>query len=228
MNEYERLVKIADRYFKNLSILADLLGKDKRTFYSYKGRSGVGTKILEELKEKLNINPEYIKYGREPMLLTGKGQNVAETVPDNVYRVPQQELERLAQIKLYSVPAHAYEAKTLHSFDDIPVSSIPLSVGIQLDPKIHDAVVVYGVSMKDAGISSGDVIIYDNSKKELIENKLYLLSLNGALMVKRVSVKDGTIHLESANNGVEPFIVNHVDDKLTIFGQLKMILKYLY
>ena len=69
--ELERLDKLAKTYpnLKSLSNIAQLIGRAKQHFYTYKNRSGIGDEIMNELKVKLNINPKYILYGEQPIFL---------------------------------------------------------------------------------------------------------------------------------------------------------------
>ena len=186
---YKRLQYIADTYFKNFSQLSKKIGKERGFFSSYKNQKGFGSNILKELQDKLNINPKFIQYGDEPIFLDSEQSVLSgSTQLTNLRQVKlsDEDVKRLSQIRLYSISAQAYEAKTLFSFSDIPLSSIALSVGVHLDPEHFIAVHVSGFSMKDAGIQDGDIILVDTSKKELIDGKIYLLALNGHLMVKRI------------------------------------------
>ncbi len=67
-DEYERLYMVAKRYFGGLGELARKMDKPRQTFYTYKGKQ-FGRRILDELKDSLQINPDFIKFGDKPMLL---------------------------------------------------------------------------------------------------------------------------------------------------------------
>jgi SOS-response transcriptional repressor LexA len=68
--QYERMQKVAETYFVNLARMAELIGRSKTVLYSYKNNNvKYGRGLLYELKDKLNINPEYIEFGAGPMLL---------------------------------------------------------------------------------------------------------------------------------------------------------------
>lgn len=72
ITQYDRLNEIAKDHFGSLYKLAKLLEmKDHQYFYAYKGRE-FGDRILKDLEENLRINPEYIKYGTEPVFLDEK------------------------------------------------------------------------------------------------------------------------------------------------------------
>ncbi len=69
--DLDRLESVADKYFESLSNITVLLGKKLSHFNAYKGRS-FGQKTLNELKDKLGINPMFITHGEGDMLLTSK------------------------------------------------------------------------------------------------------------------------------------------------------------
>jgi hypothetical protein len=62
ISEYDRLEQIATEYWGTLGKLAVQMGKSHAFFYTYKGKSKFGRKILQEL-ENVGINTEYIKTG---------------------------------------------------------------------------------------------------------------------------------------------------------------------
>ncbi|ROL60075.1 hypothetical protein D9V86_09900 [Bacteroidetes/Chlorobi group bacterium ChocPot_Mid] len=94
--ELERLESVAKKYFNSLSNLAKLIDKKGQTFYSYRKRKSLGWSLIHELQEKLNINPEYIRNGREPMLLENKSDRKIES---NVDEVQYAELIELPDIR---------------------------------------------------------------------------------------------------------------------------------
>lgn len=62
VTEYDRLEQIATDYWGTLGKLAVYMGKSHAFFYTYKGKSKFGRKILQEL-ENVGINTEYIETG---------------------------------------------------------------------------------------------------------------------------------------------------------------------
>lgn len=62
VTEYDRLEQIATDYWGTLGKLAVYMGKSHAFFYTYKGKSKFGRKILQEL-ENIGINTEYIETG---------------------------------------------------------------------------------------------------------------------------------------------------------------------
>ncbi len=233
--EYNRLNNIAVKYYKNLSELSIKLGKSKEFLYSYKNKPGIGRRILMEMKEILNINPEYIKFGREPMLLTesggrgtkdgGLGYGEPNVTNIREFSIREQDMEylaeKLSQIKVYNLTVHANTSNSLVSFEDLPTSYSQYILGKKFDPKIHKGVRISGFSMTDVGINDGALVIYDVSVQPK-DGNIIICILNGVALIKKYSHdKDGTIVLESAHNGVEPIYVNHIDDKFEIIGVVK-------
>lgn len=88
--EFERLEKVAKEHFGNLSLLSVKIGRGKQFFSSYKNKTGIGKKILQELNNKLSVNMKYILYGEEPMILDDKDVIVEETIsyPRLMHGVP--------------------------------------------------------------------------------------------------------------------------------------------
>jgi hypothetical protein len=97
--ELQRLEKVAEIYFSSLSNLAELIGKHRQTFYSYKKRPGIGRKVIDELKDKVGINPDYIKSGKEPMLINDDANKYERKVESNISEVIYTELINLPDIK---------------------------------------------------------------------------------------------------------------------------------
>ena len=73
-----------------------------------------------------------------------------------------------------------------------------------------------GNSMKGAGILSGDLLIVDRSLKPT-PGKVVVASLNGELVVKRYSLRDGKPCLLSENASYAPIPLNE-DQELVIWG----------
>jgi hypothetical protein len=227
--EYKRLKSLAEKEFGNLSGLASKVGKLQQYFYTYKNKN-IGMGILYELKDKLGINPEYIKFGREPMLLNKEKQDsyeYEESNTGNITNISEEEIEYLASIKIYTLTAQACESKSLVSFDDLPVSTSTLGVGMKLNNKNIRAVRISGFSMKDEGIDDGDLVLFDIAAEPHNGNMIIAI-LNGVVMIKMYKKDNGQIILQSAKDGIDPIIVNHIDDELKIIGVVKHSIKHWY
>jgi len=73
-----------------------------------------------------------------------------------------------------------------------------------------------GNSMQGAGIFSGDLLIVDRSLKP-VSGKVVVASLNGELVVKRYSLREGQPLLLSENPSYAPIPLNE-DHELVIWG----------
>lgn len=91
--ELERLEFIADKYFLSLVNITKLLGKNPATFAHYKNKAHISNKLLDELKEKLGINPLFVKFGQGERLLH-RNNIVREKNLDN----PGYRLEKLMRV----------------------------------------------------------------------------------------------------------------------------------
>lgn len=102
----------------------------------------------------------------------------------------------------------------------VPVPSKGLS-----SPDRYFAQEAIGESMKDAGISSGDLLIFE--KTNSVDSGVigcFCIDENEA-MCKKYSVKNGIIMLMPMNSDFEPIIVDPLDECFKCLGKLKKIIK---
>ena len=102
----------------------------------------------------------------------------------------------------------------------VPVPSKGLS-----SPDRYFAQEAKGESMKDAGISSGDLLIFE--KTNSVDSGVigcFCIDENEA-MCKKYSVKNGIIMLMPMNSDFEPIIVDPLDECFKCLGKLKKIIK---
>ena len=85
---------------------------------------------------------------------------------------------------------------------------------------------VKGVSMKDAGIDNGDLLVIDKSL-EYRNNAFAVCCLNSEFTLKRIKIKDKRLFLVPANSDYEPIEVKEDDDS-TIWGIVVHIIKKTY
>jgi hypothetical protein len=87
---FKRLEDVAKTTFGSLSAMAVNMGRHPATFSSYKSqKKQVGMKMLIDLKNKFNINTDYILYGDKPIFLQDKAFGHDEklaVLPKNILR----------------------------------------------------------------------------------------------------------------------------------------------
>ena len=100
--EYERLEKLANKYFGSLSKLSEMLGRSRQFLSSYKNKKGIGRKVLLELQDQLSVNIRYVQYGDEPMLLNVESEKVFTEVT-NVKKVSLPDIRTLTPQQMREV-----------------------------------------------------------------------------------------------------------------------------
>ena len=74
-------------------------------------------------------------------------------------------------------------------------------------PKNTFLVKVNGLSMIDAGIQNGDVLVVDSSK-EAENGKIVIASINGEITVKRLQIQKTKMFLKAENENFEPINIS--------------------
>ncbi len=82
---------------------------------------------------------------------------------------------------------------------------------------------VNGLSMKDAGVDDGDILVIDKSL-EYRNNALAVCFLDGDFTLKRVKKTKDQLYLMPANKDFEPIVV-HEGAEFTIWGIVTYIVK---
>lgn len=82
---------------------------------------------------------------------------------------------------------------------------------------------VEGHSMKDAGISSGDIVIVDKSNRTPSENQVAVCEFNGEYTLKFFVMRDGVGYLVPANPDF-PEIMVTPDDEFRIWGTVTYVI----
>lgn len=130
----------------------------------------------------------------------------------------------LLAVPLFDVNARA-NIGTLASFDDLPVSTVKLAVGLRLNPTQTVGIKVRGDSMSEAGIVDGSIVLVDRSKTVANGSGVACL-FNGVLLVKvfEKNVND-VVYLVSKHQNVPPIIVKDTDT-LEIIGVIRAVLNH--
>lgn len=85
---------------------------------------------------------------------------------------------------------------------------------------------VKGLSMKDAGVDNGDLLVIDKSLTYR-NNALAVCYLNGEFTLKRIKVEGDTIILMPANQDYQPIVVKE-DADFAVWGIVTYIIKKAY
>ncbi|GEM_PF-761136 len=131
--------------------------------------------------------------------------------------------------EILSIPMYDVNAKanigSLSSFDDLPISTVKLAVGLRLNPEHTVGLKVRGNSMQDAGILDGSIVLIDKSKQPNNGSGIACL-LNGVLLVKIFEKNSkGSIELVSRSEGVQPIPVSE-NDTFEFIGVIRAVLSH--
>lgn len=85
---------------------------------------------------------------------------------------------------------------------------------------------VKGVSMIDAGVNEGDLLIIDKSLRYK-NNALAVCFINGEFTLKRIRKEGNQLYLVPANSDFQPIPVKE-DDDFSIWGIVTYIIKRVY
>ncbi|MDP1604312.1 MAG: translesion error-prone DNA polymerase V autoproteolytic subunit [Legionella sp.] len=118
----------------------------------------------------------------------------------------------------YTLPLYASKVRAgfPSPADDYIECSLNLNEHLIKHPAATFFVTASGDSMKNAGISSGDMLIVDKSL-EATHGKIVIAALNGELTVKRLSRQNGRVQLVPENNKYAPIDITDEQD-LVIWG----------
>ncbi len=84
---------------------------------------------------------------------------------------------------------------------------------------------VYGESMKNAGLSDGDLIVIDRSL-EAENNKIAVCYLNGEFTVKRIVLRNNELYLKPENKNYKQIKIEK-ENNLIIWGIVTYVIKSL-
>ena len=106
--------------------------------------------------------------------------------------------------------------------DDHLERSLDLNEHLVQNPAATFFVRVKGESMRDAGISTGDILIVDRSVQPK-DRQIVVAMLDGDFTVKRLRKRKGRVFLEAENNAYPPIEVGE-DQELVIWGAVTFVI----
>lgn len=161
---------------------------------------------IKALVEKLHLNGHWLATGEGEMFQTSKTASSAEpsvaspSAPDGFILVPH-----------YEVQASAGNGSLVHSeqiVDYLAFKADWVRNTLGVAQKDLALISVKGDSMEPE-LSNEDLILVDMRKNHVEDNAIYVLQLNGSLLVKRIQHKlDGSLHVMSDNPRYESEVVS--------------------
>lgn len=106
--------------------------------------------------------------------------------------------------------------------DDHMERSLDLNEHLVANPAATFFVRVQGDSMRDAGISSGDILVVDRSV-EPSDRQIVVAMLDGEFTVKRLRKRGGKVFLEAENHAYPPIEVTE-SQELVIWGAVTFVI----
>jgi DNA polymerase V len=129
--------------------------------------------------------------------------------------------EARSSLQIPLVSAHV-QAGFPSPADDHMERSIDLNEHLVKNPAATFFVRVQGESMRDAGISCGDILIVDRSVQSA-DNQIVVAMLDGDFTVKRFRKREERVFLEAENNAYPPIEVGS-NQELVIWGAVTFVI----
>lgn len=209
MKLYDNIKKL--RVSKNLS--QDQLAK----IVGYTDRSSIAkveAGVVDLTQSKIQAFAEAL--GTTPAVLMGLDDSD-----------PDARMYTSASINFIRIPLYAPICCGNGLFVDDQIESmiaVP-SDGLSLPPDSYFAQRAKGVSMKDAGIADGDILVFE--KTNVPESGMigcFCIDENEA-MCKKYKESGGVITLQPMNSDYDPIIINPESAHFTCIGRLKKVIK---
>lgn len=213
----ERLKTARESSGYDQKTMAEQLGISFRSWQDYElGKSVPGGKVFEALV-KLGFNANWVLIGAGEMKPDGSKD------PRHVTNATEPN-EGFVQIPRYEVSASAGGGAVIHSeqiVDHLTFKADWVRNALGIPVSDLALINVKGDSMEPT-LSNGDVILIDMGKDGFDDNAVYVLRLNGTLLVKRVKRNfDGSV-LVSSDNAMYPpdTIKDDMVDTLNVVGRV--------
>lgn len=141
--------------------------------------------------------------------------------PTKVVRLPESVISEVMQFvegRGFKLPMYSntVQAGFPSPAEDYIENEIDLNAFLVKQPSATFLVRAAGNSMKDAGISDGDILVVDRSVKP-VNGKVVIAAVDGQLTVKFLIIKQGKAFLMPANADYPPIPVDP-DNGVTIWG----------
>ncbi|MEW6562738.1 MAG: helix-turn-helix transcriptional regulator [Pseudomonadota bacterium] len=197
----ERLKAERKRLKLSQSTAGELAGVSREMWYKYEKGAMPGGDVMLAI-ERAGFNMEYLftsKENSEPKIDSAKS-SLTVAAPEGFILVPH-----------YEVHASAGNGALVHSeqiVDYLAFKDDWVRNTLGVPQKELALISVKGDSMEPT-LSNEDLILIDMRKSRVEDNAIYVLQLDGTLLVKRIQRKlDGSLHVMSDNARYQPEIVN--------------------
>ncbi len=217
---WERVKQITG--WKKYGELAEFIGTTSQSLSGVKGRGAFPLEWAFKIARAYRSTTDWIVTGEgeakrgEPVYPHAEGIKTADTAGEPG--------EGFVQIPRYEVVASAGGGAVIHSeqiVDHLSFKADWVRNALGVPVKDLALINVLGDSMEPT-LSDGDLILIDMSTRRVKDNAVYVLQLNGTLLVKRIQRKlDGSVIVRSDNTIYEPETVNsEMLDSLNIIGRV--------
>ena len=217
---WERICSLTG--WKNYGQLADLLGITSSSVSGAKKRGFISLEWVFKVAQSYNISTDWLATGKGEMkrdlvvypLADGlKSADITGDPGEGFVKIPRYKVDASAGhgavIHSEQIVDHlTFKADWVHNALGVPVASLAL-------------INVKGDSMEPT-LANGDVILIDMSLNSFDDSAVYVLRINGTLLVKRVKRNlDGSV-LVSSDNAVYPpdVIKGDLVDTLNVVGRV--------
>lgn len=183
---------------------------------------------LHRLKQKGKVNPDWITYGTEPMLLIAAQAPTADLAPDGSKIYAVESLSDLSQGGRYVLVSH-YDVHLSagdgcewveHSEEEPLIFRLSWFRSKRLDPAACRALRVRGDSMSPT-LLDGDTVLIDTSSVDVRDDVIYAVLHHGEPYIKRLfRLPGGALQLRSDNPRYPTRDVSGTDlEFLTVLGR---------
>lgn len=194
---WDRMVQVTG--WKNQGQLAEFLGITSASVSGAKGRGFISLEWIFKVARAFNVYTDWLATGEGP-IKRGEPPVVAE--PPLVYCVTDEELKNeYVLVPRYNVKASAgggaiieseqivdllaFKARWIHSMHWNPANLLLINtIGDSMYPTIE----------------AGDLLLVDKGQREVRDDAIYILQIDGTLVAKRLQkLYDGSIQIKSDN-----------------------------
>lgn len=204
-------IRELEKRFKNRQAAAEAVGRSRSTFQDWgNGERDPSFVGMARLAQATNTSLDEIAFGLKPVKLTD----------DQTVDIP-----RLSQI-LVGEPGNWLDGQNIAGYVPFDRRSIYETLG-DINPENLAITTVFGDSMHPT-ITSDDILFIDLSVTQILDNALYAMQWDDALVVKRIQRRPEGATIISDNKNYENQVIDPEKvEKLNIIGVIKWMTKSL-